>query len=281
MKKTTIWVVLCFANLFHPVAAVENDSNYKNLTGKQRLELITRLFEKSKSGSVLSTTEQNFLKHYLTPKENLVIIDLRMKLRKEKGIDLDFYRQSNDLSKCNIRFEHYPFFRINSNLEPTSSNYCGLLNSPDPEIARLYRKRARLRFLKRLDDDRCVAVIEVLKNKPTILNPIWEYPEFSPMINYGPIPTVENMSIKQADVLWGQGSSKSNSFKNKRTYKLVSGHPLQGHKRAYYFIDLVFELNRIKKYRIRSTEISHNNNWVFMRKEKEEDKTSSSKTNLF
>ena len=268
MKKTTIWVVLCFANLFHPVAAVENDSNYKNLTGKQRLELITRLFEKSQSGSVLSTTEQNFLKHYLTPKENLAIIDLRMKLRKEKGIDVDFYRQSNDLSKCNIIFKGYPLSILPSHFaqsEKLSSQPFKMYTGNEPgmqEKSEQMQRVRKLRFLNRIDDNRCVAVIDVNSGNQSILNPRWH-----DKILYGPIPENDQITLEQAKILWGDEKANSDlsSDSVEVTYKLVSGHPLHGHKRAYYYLYLAFKDKKLKKYKIRSAELCNQDNWIIVK----------------
>lgn len=100
-----------------------------------------------------------------------------------------------------------------------------------------------------------VAVLEVRFEKPT-LNPEWSN------FDYGFIPPLWQMSISTADALWGvkdPESLNSNAARGQleRTYELrsdnMNGMTISKEK---FFLDAVFEDAKLKRYRVRSEDVS-------------------------
>lgn len=161
----------------------------------------------------------------------------------------------NDLRYITLVFRSFVF-------PPWATNHqsvCGIQTYTKEELklmSEARERRKRLRFLKRPDDGRYVAVVEINRYDSAILNPTWEN-----NLHYGPIPSLSDMTLKQADALWNSGSFDDNSEVKNRTYKLISGEPLQGRNSEIFYIDAVFQNKKIKKYRLRSKAIKHSH-WI-------------------
>ena len=182
-----------------------------------------------------------------------------VKVRTKDGIQEIFelketaFESTKDLKDIDIRFGNPKV------LKPIRLKHfyqCGESKSPRLE-APVIPSTKNLRFLKRLDDGRSVAAIELKPNKSPILNPKWTGNTFDdalsgPIVEYGNIPILEELSIEQADRLWSKirtSYSKANDKKEvKRTYHLFSDYQ----KKADFFLDCIFSNGRLKKYRIRS-----------------------------
>jgi len=131
-----------------------------------------------------------------------------------------------------------------------------------------------LRFLKRVDDGRRVAVVQIASTKSLVLNPDWTRDTFNgalscPTVNYGPIPKLENLSVKQADIFWGDSESLEKSSeisKTSRTYKLLlDSSPAD---KQIYLLDFLFSENKLQKYRIRTND-KEDTDWILVIKKEE------------
>lgn len=101
----------------------------------------------------------------------------------------------------------------------------------------------KLFMLTRPKESNAVAVVAVNPNGETVLNPV----DFS----YGPIPALSSITMQQAHSLWAVESDDSSRLSfNKPTYLLKSKTGED------FFLDLVFENDHLKKYRVRSTLLS-------------------------
>ena len=98
-------------------------------------------------------------------------------------------------------------------------------------------------LLTRPGETNVVAVIVVRMNGVSILNPKG--------FEYGLIPALSELTMSQADELWGARQTEHPSGAlNERTYKLAT----KGNKE--FWIDLTFEGQRLQKYRMRSSELN-------------------------
>jgi hypothetical protein len=117
-------------------------------------------------------------------------------------------------------------------------------------------------LLRRPSDGRCVAVVEVSSDGSVVLNPrstVFPKNPFRKYCwDYGPIPILAEMSISQADHLWGEtGKSESNDVK--RTYRLKT---FNSPKDPDFFLDLIFKNDYVEKYRLRSSELKGASSWL-------------------
>ncbi len=136
-----------------------------------------------------------------------------------------FCNEAEKLSKCSIKYSHIPSaFPID-----TCGHGAGELPTGYGYI-----------LLKRPGTNLFVAIIKKTP-KTMLLNPI----EGS-LWNYGEMPRLENMTKTQADCLWGQPTSKK---ENEFAYQLAPS--FSNDLKSSFFLDVVFENNRIKTYRIR------------------------------
>lgn len=117
---------------------------------------------------------------------------------------------------------------------------------PDGAFLARFRRITPLR-LPNSKQARCVAVVEVLPDGKTAINP--EVKGLRVRLNYGRIPSLDKISIAQADEFWG-GGTQLGSGSIERTYKLKSLS-----SNADYFFDLSFHDGRIERYRVRSNEL--------------------------
>jgi hypothetical protein len=154
-----------------------------------------------------------------------------------------------DMSDCAIRPQLVEATKADGNLRtwcilpeectkvypPRDTSYCGIepRTSHDTQLKQIW--------LKRPGSKCCVAIVEVDAHKKVILNP--------PGFDYGPIPPLHDITPSQADELWGSDSGKTVQG-NIHTYKLTSY--IEPHQAS---IDLVFEKNKLQKYRVTSSEI--------------------------
>src|SRR5579883_3330262 len=95
------------------------------------------------------------------------------------------------------------------------------------------------------------AIVELTGNNDILLNPrrAYEIGSKNPWhFTYGSIPELRDLDQAQTDQLWGDETAQSRSNDQLRTYKLVSSDRIE------YFLDVVFEHTRFKKYRLRSAE---------------------------
>lgn len=110
--------------------------------------------------------------------------------------------------------------------------------------------------LSRPGSARCVAVIEISQTGETVLNPLDGY-------NYGPIPSLQNMTLHEADTLWSDGPKTDDDSASQgtveRTYRFVSPNKKE------FSLDVVFTKNHIAKYRLRST-VLRASDWVLVKR---------------
>lgn len=108
---------------------------------------------------------------------------------------------------------------------------------------------ADLFMLHRSGESRICAVVALLYDGRTILNP--RYLEFE----YGPIPDLNELDIHTADTLWRDDLQKSKK-KSSRLFELVSentsGMKVPPQK---FRLEIVFENQLLKKYRIHGNKI--------------------------
>lgn len=118
----------------------------------------------------------------------------------------------------------------------------------DSEVKESLEQTRNLRTLYRLDSKNCVAVVR-FDTSGAELNPEFINKELS--LDYGSIPDLKNINKEQISKLWGAMLSSKNEYK---TYQFVARPPFCKNKRSKYFIDVTFNEDRIKKYRVRSDE---------------------------
>lgn len=137
-----------------------------------------------------------------------------------------FCNEAEKLGKCSIKYSHIPSaFPIDT---------CGHGGGDLPPGCGYI-------LLKRPGTNCVVAIIK--KTLETMsLNPIEEK-----LWNYGEIPRLENLTKTQAYYLWGQPTQKKES--NETTYQLAPS--FSNDPKSSFFLDVVFENDRIKTYRIR------------------------------
>lgn len=139
---------------------------------------------------------------------------------------------------------------------------CGVQNDFfKPNLERKSRKA--LVFLKREDQDDCVAVVRFNGDSTISLNPAYNDSLYE--LDYGSIPILQSMTITDADDLWSPKNKKYTDSR-KRSYKLVicdapykspfeDRNPdeiILNRGKYYYYLDFIFsENNLIKKYRVR------------------------------
>ena len=94
-------------------------------------------------------------------------------------------------------------------------------------------------------------IISRFKTGPRVseLNPRDSYQGI--IADYGPIPTLELMTCREAESLWGDGKNGELSQNYDKSFELVSNDYLSPDKAA--FLDVSFENNHIKKYRLRTS----------------------------
>jgi hypothetical protein len=160
----------------------------------------------------------------------------------------------------------------------------------DVQLERASKWLRRLRYLRRPNEFKSVAIVELLPNGSVLLNPrhafggpggdtlmspeegspidlrrLWpaatkvmnsEDPDRIWRLDYGPIPLLSDISYAQAERLWGSDSESKSVKTNSRTYRLKT---FNNDKDPDFFLDLVFENDRIQKYRIRSTDLPDTN----------------------
>jgi hypothetical protein len=89
-------------------------------------------------------------------------------------------------------------------------------------------------LLTRPGEVNCVGVLQWQPSGGTVkLNPEG--------FNYGPIPPINQLSSKEAEILWGPSYSQ-NAATSERSYKLAND----------WILDLAFSEDRVRKYRLRS-----------------------------
>lgn len=136
--------------------------------------------------------------------------------------------EAEKLSKCSIKYSHVP--------SSLPIDTCG---HGEGELPSGYGYI----LLKRHGTNLFVAVIKKTP-KTLLLNPIEEK-----LWNYGEMPSLEKMTKIQADYLWGLPISKRDS--NEFTYQLAPS--FSNDPKSSFFIDVVFENDRLKTYRIRDS----------------------------
>ncbi len=169
-----------------------------------------------------------------------------------------FAKEDPNLGSCNIAFQLFPPYKLNRKISKSASYSCEILDQKqDQKSAEIDKKHAQLRFLQRLDDNRFVAVVQLNAECASILNPV-----ISDEIDYGPIPEIKEITANEAETLWGPHVSDSDGI---TTYQLALGYSSKAVTKNPYFIDVQFDGERLKKYRIRNQEISVSE-WVTVQK---------------
>jgi len=123
----------------------------------------------------------------------------------------------------------------------------GVVKSPPPDPSDCSMEPPKYSWAKQITLKRpgskcCVAVLQVETDGTVELNPKG--------FNYGPIPSLKDITPDQADELWAS-SGNLRRQSSVRTYKLESYR-----EPNVAFIDLKFHGKKLLKYRIRSTELS-------------------------
>jgi hypothetical protein len=103
-------------------------------------------------------------------------------------------------------------------------------------------------FLTGPNSEKFVAVLQIYQATPPVLNPEG--------FEYGPIPSLKNITKEDAEILWGNGAS---SLPDETTYKLKAN--TQGN----FFIDLLFKDNRLAKYRVRGERLRGQPAWLLVK----------------
>lgn len=101
-------------------------------------------------------------------------------------------------------------------------------------------------FLTRPNESNYVAVLQVDHGCPAILNPDG--------FEYGPIPKLKDLTVLQADQLWGKAVN-SDSSNLEKIYRLAAAD------KSDYFLDTVFDETKLLKYRVRSHHVRGDAAW--------------------
>lgn len=150
--------------------------------------------------------------------------------------------------------------------KPSLSNWCilpkeitkinGPKDMPDHGIKPVPAKHLHKKELWVRSGNRCVAVVRVELDGSVILNP--RNSDF----DYGPIPVLSHITKMQTDELWGTA--------NKSVSGEVISYKLSSYKEqpTEVFIDVVFDKDKLQKYRIRSSLIK-TQKWSLVKKQEE------------
>lgn len=119
-------------------------------------------------------------------------------------------------------------------------SYVGMRTKPrDPIGCRMGNiEWKNVSWLSRPGRSNCVAVCA-----DGILNPVDEF-------DYGPIPDLPDITKEQAQALWGPSLKIQKTKSDERTYKLIDRN------KQVFFLDVVFQNNRLAKYSVRNSESS-------------------------
>lgn len=103
-------------------------------------------------------------------------------------------------------------------------------------------KRTRFFTLTKPEQNNVVAILEIEPNGVCTLNPKgWG--------DYGPIPPLNKLGLREADLLWGPAESKKNSDQAAdRIYGLVFSNSKLEKK---FHLDVIFKDQLFSKYRFR------------------------------
>ncbi|HEY9732350.1 MAG TPA: hypothetical protein V6C89_10585 [Drouetiella sp.] len=116
------------------------------------------------------------------------------------------------------------------------------------------RRTQRFEFMRKIrhsGEGLVAAVCEIEPNGEVILNPT--------NLNYGPIPAVPNLTLSQADMLWGDDTTVL-ADKNKRTYQLAS------FDNQISELEIEFNDQLISRYRIRGPQLTFRD-WTVVKRE--------------
>jgi len=120
------------------------------------------------------------------------------------------------------------------------------VRTADGEIRCADQRPTSYVFLTRPGESNFVAVLKVDQACPAIL-----YPEG---FDYGPIP-VSNLNLAAVEQIWGPAHVSTNN-PDQKTYRLTSTD------NADYFLDAVYNQNKLNKYRVRSIRLRGDATWT-------------------
>lgn len=136
-----------------------------------------------------------------------------------------------DLAKVSIEFR-------NLEDENSKNTYCA---RRDPN------SKQKTCYLKNPDDGRTVAILDQTHDGDIVLNPRYVISHYR--FEYGPIPPLEEMTVNIVDSLWGNRFTKSIAS-DRKIYGFSSNSSSRKTKTADFWIEVIFDGNYIRKYRI-------------------------------